>query len=440
MDVGQHTPALAIVPAAPSRGEERMLHDDRWTEIHRLHDAEGRSVSAIARLLELDRKTVRRCLRQPTWTPYQRAARSDTLLAAHQAYVTERAAAVHFSARILMQELKGRGFTGSYETVKRALRPLRTTAALDRVTQRRFETPPGQQSQIDWGQIRTWFRATPVTFHIFVLTLGFSRRSFYELCLHETLPQFLEAHERAFDHFGGHTLEHLYDRPRTVCRPGDEGRPVWNSTFKAFADFWSFEPRVCAPYRAQTKGKVESGVKYVKRNFFPGRTFIDDADAREQLGVWMAEVADVRVHGTTHERPCDRFTREQPHLVRTGGHGRFALDGVQVRIVADDWLVSLATNRYSVPFTLIGQTVDVQRTAGEIHIRHRGQTVAVHPEVAGQHQVRILPAHGPGPSARNARTRSSTPPPRTGQAALPEVEVRDLAVYDAVATCAGGAS
>jgi transposase len=69
----------------------------------------------------------------------------------------------------------------------------------------------------------------------------------------ERLPQFLEAHERAFEHFGGHTREHLYDRPRIVCRPAGEGRFVWNRTFLAFAQYWSFEPRVCRAYRAQTR-------------------------------------------------------------------------------------------------------------------------------------------------------------------------------------------
>ena len=82
-------------------------------------------------------------------------------------------------------------------------------------------------------------------------------------CLSETLGELLDAHEQAFTHFGGYTQEHLYDRPRTVCVPRGTDGVRWNTTFKAFADFWGFEPRLCRPYRAQTKGKVESGVKYL---------------------------------------------------------------------------------------------------------------------------------------------------------------------------------
>lgn len=199
---------------------------------------------------------------------------------------------------------------GGYETVKRFVRPLRAGAWRAEQTQTRFETPPGLQSQVDWGQARVVFgQQAPVVRHVFVLTLGFSRRSVYVPCLSETLGDFLDAHEAAFTYFGGHTQEHLYDRPRTVCAPGEPGRTRWNTTFKAFADFWGFEPRLCQPYRARTKGKVEAGVKYFRRNFLPGRRFRDDLDFREQLEEWTATVADVRVHGTTHERPLDRFAR-----------------------------------------------------------------------------------------------------------------------------------
>ena len=133
------------------------------------------------------------------------------------------------------------GYPGSYETVKLFVRPLRAARlAADRALVR-FETPPGQQSQIDWGVARVPFRRQAAVRHIFALTLGFSRRGFYRPCLTETLPQFLDAHERAFEYFAGHTREHLYDRPRAVCSGTSGGRILWNPTFKAFADYWSFE-------------------------------------------------------------------------------------------------------------------------------------------------------------------------------------------------------
>jgi len=102
------------------------------------------------------------------------------------------------------------------------------------------------------------------------------------------------------------------------------------------------------------------------------------------------------------------------------------------RIVADDYLVSFRSNRYSVPFTLIGQTVELLARGGQMEVLHRGALVASHPLLEGKHQLKILPAHGPGASARNARKLRSTRPAGADQGFLPQVEVRDLAVYDSL--------
>jgi transposase len=416
-------------------GDSVMVHKDRWEQIQRMFRQERCSISAIARELGMDRKTVRRCLRSAAWQPYQRAAREDTLLAEHESFLRERAPQVCYSARILHQELCcQRGFRGSYDVVKRFVAPLRTLEAAAQATQRRFETPPGQQSQIDWGQARVQFRCGSRTVHIFVLTLGFSRRGFYWGSPNEQIGSFLEAHERAFEHFGGHTHEHLYDRARTVCRPSEDGQGIcWNGTFRAFAQHWGFEPRVCQPYRACTKGKVESGVKFVKGNFLPGRVFIDSVDFQEQLNAWNADIADIRIHGTTHERPIDRFDREQEHLVSTRGHPSFLTDVRLSRLVASDYLVTLDTNRYSVPFPLIGQAVEVERQAQAIRIYHRGELAAEHMRLTGRYQLSIHPEHGPGAAARNARRKLSSVPAAQPSTHFNEVEIRDLAIYEQLA-------
>lgn len=434
MELDETRETTIMPPQGNHAGEVCMVDQERWAEIRRLHQDERVSVSEIARRLDLDRKTVRRSLRQTTWHPYHRAAVAETLLTAHADCVRARAAQVNYSARILYQELRAsRGYTGSYETVKRFVAPLREIQLQADRALLRFETPPGQQSQIDWGQATVPFRAGATVVHVFVLTLGFSRRGFYYACADERMAQFLEAHEQAFAHFGGHTREHLYDRPRTVCYADETGRRLWNPTFKAFADYWGFEPRVCRPYRAQTKGKVESGVKYLKRNFLPGRTFVDLVDFQAQLDEWTATIADCRLHGTTHEAPLARFERERGQLVSCAGQCSFQQEARVSRIVAEDYLVSLATNRYSVPFRLIGQRVEVQRRGDTVHVFHRDHEIATHPVLPGTHQFRILPEHGPGAIARLPRQRRSTrsePTPRA--AALPEVEIRDLACYEAL--------
>jgi hypothetical protein len=123
---------------------------------------------------------------------------------------------------------------------------------------------------------------------------------------------------------------------------------------------------------------MESGVKYVKRNFLPGRAFVDIVDFTEQLNEWNATIADIRVHGTTHEVPLKRFDRERTHLLPTHRQPSFLSDAKVSRIVARDWLVSFRTNRYSVPFGLIGKAVAVQAREGVVRITHRGDPVAEH--------------------------------------------------------------
>jgi len=432
MSLEESDPKSMMAVQTEQSGDSAMVQRERWEQIQRMFRQERRSVSAIARELGIDRKTVRRCLRSLSWQPYERAAREDTLLAAHADFLRERAPLVRYSARILHQELcSQRGFQGSYDVVKRFVAPLRALEVAAQATQTRFETPPGQQSQIDWGQARVQFRCGSRTMHIFVLTLGFSRRGFYWGSPNEQIGSFLEAHERAFEHFGGHTREHLYDRARTVCRPS-EGSPevCWNGTFRAFTQHWGFEPRVCQPYRACTKGKVESGVKYVKGNFLPGREFIDVVDFQEQLFTWNASIADIRIHGTTHERPIDRFAREREHLIGTGGHPSFLTDVRLSRLVASDYLVAVDTNRYSVPFQLIGQAVEVERQGSLVRIYHRGELAAVHDRLSGRYQLSIQPQHGPGAAARNTRRKLSSISNTPSSDHFSEVEIRDLAIYE----------
>jgi len=427
-------PTPATVSGCNPDAEVGVIAEQQWRAIQERR-ATGMSVSGIARELDLDRKTVRTALKRAVWEPYRREASAPTLLDEHRGWLVERAPQVHYSARILYQELtRERGFRGCYETVKLAVRPLRSEAALAGLTQRRFETAPGEQAQCDWGQVKVPLNGVRKCLHVFVMTLGYSRRGFAMGFEGERMPDLLSAHEAAFAYFGGRCEQLLYDRMRTVVLGSGKdtaGKPRLNSTFAAFAAHWGFTVRLCQPYRAQTKGKVESGVKYVKRNFIPGRAFRDLEDFNAQLLTWQREIADQRVHGTTHVQPIARFGEEVAHLVPTAAQPSFLAAMVRERVVADDWLVSIDSNRYSVPCRLIGQTVQVVREADRWVIRHRGQIVAEHVVLEGRSQLAVRPEHGPGAAARNARQRYGKPRQSASKhVSAQEVEVRDLAVYD----------
>jgi hypothetical protein len=177
----------------------------------------------------------------------------------------------------------------------------------------RFETPPGAQLQVDFGTRRVVIGAQPQAVHVFVATLGYSRRLHVAAFDHERQSAWLEGLEASFHHFGGVTREVLFDNARAIVDFHDSmTREVrFNERLRAFARHWNFTPRACAPYRARTKGKDERGVGYVKHNALAGHEFESWEALHAHLSRWQREIADLRLHGTTGEVPMERFLREE---------------------------------------------------------------------------------------------------------------------------------
>ena len=214
-------------------------------------------------------------------------------------------------------------------------------------------------------------------------------------------------------------------------------RVLWHPVWEDFARRYGFTPRACQPYRAQTKGKVERGVKYVKRNALAGRRFGSWEALNAWLQEWAVTVADQRVHGTTHERPIDRFARET--LTPLGQRSPYHYERVRLRRVPADALVAIAAARYSVPVEYVGTTVHVQETSHHDEIFHGGTCIARHAKTT-RHAVVVDRAHYRG-LLRPGEPAAMPRPPQwdPGYGDLGEVMVRDLALYAAVAEL-GGAS
>ncbi len=135
------------------------------------------------------------------------------------------------------------------------------------------------------------------------MVLSWFRSIYVEFVRRADVATFVRCHLNAFARFGGVSRRCLYDNTQVVVLERDEhGQPVWNSRFLDYALRVGFDIRLCHPYRPQTEGRVESGVEYVKRNFWPGVQFVDLTDLNRLAAVWCDIVADIRVHGTTHER------------------------------------------------------------------------------------------------------------------------------------------
>jgi Integrase core domain len=235
-----------------------------------------------------------------------------------------------------------------------------------------------------------------VRVHLFVATLGYSRRTFARAFRHERQAAWFDGIEEAFRHFGGVPQEVLFDNARALVEHHDAAtREVrLNERLHAFAGYWGFRPQACAPYRARTKGKDERGVGYVKGNAIAGHRFASWAALEAHLAWWMREVADTRIHGTTGEMPLERFRRDEARELRPlDGRPPFRQVRELVRQVLPDCVVEVDTNAYSVPWRLIGECVQVVVTDGRVSIRHAGAEVAVHAEIAGRRQRVTEPAH-----------------------------------------------
>ena len=407
--------------------ESQMVTHDLWSEI-RVMRKMGKSIKKIAKELMISRNTVRKALRSELYQPYHREKCKSVLLSDFMPFLNERAPQLDYNATSLFRELKKLGYTGGYTIVKEAVRPLRETyRQLEKATAR-FETPPGLQAQVDWGSKTVMLGGRPTKVHIFVMVLGYSRAIYVEFTMDEKLPTLISCHEHAFTWFGGVAEEILYDNPKTIVLDRTTANARINPKFEDFCRYYGYAPRLCRPYRAQTKGKVESGVKYVKRSFLPGQNFISLESANEQVLAWVREVADQRIHGTTHEQPVARFQRE--NLRPVAGRPSYQMQICQMRRVATDCMISYACNRYSVPWKYVHQTVELQERDGELFIYYQGALIATHRKSAGRYQTTIDMEHYRGLGMVPERLTAK-------QTASPEVEIRPLAVYAALAE--GGA-
>jgi transposase len=420
--------------AAPGGGAEgELISESQWGAVRALF-ARGLKRKAIARELELDIKTVRKWLRRD-YEPQRRRCRGR-LLDGFAEFLRARAVEVGFNTAVLLRELRDRGYAGSSSALARYVSPWRAEQRSQELGTVRFETEPGAQSQVDWGTSWVWLGEERVRVHLFVMVLGYSRRVFARGYSSEGLDPLLDAHERAFEHFGGRTQAILYDNPRTIVLAKDEtsGAVTWNATFKDRMDFYGLTIRLCRYYRAQTKGKVESGVKYVKRNALAGRRFADLDALNAWLLEWCVTVADERVHGTTHEQPAERFRRaEAATLVAVDQRRPAPRERLEQRIVPRDGNVAVEANRYPVPLEWAGRRIEVRILAGEIVLRSATGDLVNHARLTGKHQV----ARWSGPPRRAMRVDGSPldGPPRFDPAFLgvtAEVAVRPLDHYEAL--------
>lgn len=283
---------------------------------------QGKSLKEIARLTGYSINTVRKYARDHEAGGYRSRAKQPQKLDGYRDYLKERVKQAHpnwLPATVLYREIKTQGYLGEISLLRAYLRLLKPEVKEAEV--KRFETEPGKQMQIDWAH----FRYLEEVIYAFVAVLGYSRFLYVEFVKSQALESWLSCHERLFNHLGGIPESILYDNAKTVIIQRNaygKGLHRLQPTFLDFAKHYGFVPKVCQPYRPQTKGKVERMIHYLRNSFYlPWQTLhqaqnqlFDLTVLNQAVSVWLDEVANQRVHETVDAVPAQLFQEEQKTL------------------------------------------------------------------------------------------------------------------------------
>ncbi len=388
------------------------------------------SISEIARRTGHSRGTVRKYLLSPVPPAPQKRQHKPSKLDGYKEYITARLQEYPLSAKRIYREIQEKGFTGKYTIVKDFVREVRPKSTVPAVY--RYETKPGIQSQVDWAECgRIDIDNESRKLYCFTMVLGYSRMRYVEFTLHIDVHTLIQCHLNAFDYFGGYTKEILYDNMKQIVlkRAPVSSDSIWNPDFEDFFKHYGFIPRLCRPYRPQTKGKIENSVGFVKRDFLMGSEFHSFSDLNHQAQIWLARINST-IHGTTNEIPMERLSKEglknydavpPYHNIRN-----------ESRKISRDSYVSYLGNRYSVPYRFAGRNCSLQVSGKTLTVVIGRDVICTHEIRQGHCEISRNKEHFQGLLSeilkQNSNPRAKLSP--SFKFIEPEVEQRSLSIYD----------
>jgi transposase len=379
-----------------------------WAEVRRLAEIEKLSGRAISQRLNCSRHTVAAALEldQP---PTSQVSRYASILDAHTAKIDALLAKYPGLSAVRIREEIARGpdgYTGSVSVIRRYLRKVRP--APGRVYQE-VHYEPGQAMQVDWGEcghVRIGNTTRKVS--VFVAVLCHSRLIYIEFTLSQRKEEFYRGIVHALEFFGGSPRAIIFDNLKAAVLNGSGRAACLHPEFLALCGYFCLQPIACERRDPESKGIVERGVRYVKQNALAGRaeelTQFDDYLALAPL--WRDQVANVRMHDTTRERPLDCFQRERS-LLRSLPTIPFDTDEVVPAVVSPLARIEFDGNRYSAPPRFARQPVTIRASRDEIRVLHEGQVVAQHARSYERRQLIVLSDHRLAALALRKRSRST---------------------------------
>ena len=345
----------------------------------------GYSIRKIAKLTGIHRRTVKRHLESNSFPAYKKEKRKLSILEPYTQIIRDYLEQDDYQATWIYDRLKRMGYPGSYDTVKTYVRAIKEQKT--RLAYARFETEPGLQAQVDWGDFQVQEpNGKTLTLYAFVMLLGYSRAMYVELVERCTLETFLDCHIHAFHFLQGVPAEILYDNMKNVVLGRENGKTVFNVEFLHFAHHYGFQPQACPPYSPWVKGKVERPMDYIRERFWRGYSFYSLPQANRDMIAWLEETANQRIHGTHRQPILCRWQEEIPCL------GKLPLADYDTslkvfRKVYKDCQLSYNGNRYKVPYQVIGKKVMLKVKGQTIRIYHDQDLLASYQEPPGKGQV-----------------------------------------------------
>ncbi|RLF56972.1 MAG: IS21 family transposase [Thermoplasmata archaeon] len=411
-----------------------MLEMEEIFKIRELRN-QGLSLRAIRQETGHTRRTIRKYLNRVEPPVYKKRSSQPGKLDPYKDYIKTRLKNYSLTAVRLHEEINEQGYTGSYSLLVQYVRGIKGITGVTAVY--RFETKPGVQSQVDWSEIaRVNIDGCWRKIYCFNMVLGYSRMRYIEFTLNVDTASFIRCHLNAFNYFGGYTKEILYDNTKNVVikRSVISSEYIFNSLFEDFFKYYGFKPRLCRIRRAQTKGKVENMVGYVKRDFIMGREFESLDDINNQRWIWLSKVNN-QIHGTTHEIPQVQLEKEMLQPIDSKP-GYIIYQQVQRKITRDCY-ISYHANKYSVPYIYAGREAMVRIHDGILETFIDNRIICTHEILSGRNRVSKNKEHFKGllKEIRNEGYAPYRKLPLMNFSATDDVEVekRSLDVYENLA-------
>ena len=351
-----------------------MISEEMCTTIKTLFE-KGYNISQIARMLNIDRKTVRKKLNESN-KPLKEKTRVS-ILDPYKEYIEIEAQKGIQAKRIFHDLIRDYGYSGSYDTIKKYIHDLRQTKP--KKVYMVLHSHPGEEAQVDFGYIGT----LNVNGHrkkawIFIMSLSYSRYMYVEIVLDQKVATFINCHKNAFKYFNGVPETVKIDNLKAAILEADFYQPTIQKDYAAFAAYYGFLAQPCRVYTPTDKGKVESNVKYVKESCFKGRNFISIVEAKEFLSTWLRDIANKRIHGTTKKVPVEVFLECEQAKLSPLPKEDYILSNSKECNVATNCHISYKGNYYSVPYGYVGKTVNVVEMNGLLRIYSDKKEIALH--------------------------------------------------------------